>query len=85
VLLVRGLTALEMTNLHYPKQDWLRVYNDVSQADEANTTRARVHRKLFLKYAAGTNKSNFKEEIEATSLALQKLLHRLQAFEKWTS
>jgi len=30
----------------------------------------------------GVNKSNFDREIEAISLALQHLLHRLQAFEK---
>jgi hypothetical protein len=74
-----------MTDLHYPQDDWLRVYTDGSQADEANTTRA-VHCELFSKYAtAGINKSNFDEEREAISQAFQQLLYRLQAFEKWTS
>jgi len=84
--MVFRLTALEMTDLHYQQQDWLRVYNGGYQADEANTTKAGEHSKLFSKYAtAGANKSNVNEEIEANSLALQQLLYRLQAFEKWTS
>jgi len=29
--------ALEMIELYYPEKDWLRVYTDGSQADEANT------------------------------------------------
>jgi hypothetical protein len=45
--MVFKLTALEMTELHYPQEDWLRVYNHGSQADEANTTRAGVHCKLL--------------------------------------
>jgi hypothetical protein len=54
--MVFKLTALEVTDLHYP-QDWLRVYTLGSPADEANTTRAGVHCKLFSKYAtAGTKK-----------------------------
>lgn len=49
-----------MTNLHYPKKDWLRVYTDGSKADGANTTGTEQHCKLFSQYAiAGKNKSNF--------------------------
>jgi len=58
--IVLKLTALEMIDLHYPEKDWVRVYTDGSKADEANTTRAEVHCKLFSQYAtAGLNKSNF--------------------------
>ena len=72
-----------MTELHYPEKDWLRVFTDGSQADEANTTWAGVHSKLFSQYATvGVKKSNFNGEIEAISLALQQLLYQLQAFEK---
>jgi hypothetical protein len=45
--MVLKLTAIEMIDLHYPKQEWLRCYTDGSQADEANTARAGVHCKLF--------------------------------------
>jgi hypothetical protein len=31
------LTAIEMIDLQYPEKEWLRVYTDGSQADEANT------------------------------------------------
>jgi len=58
--IVLKLTALEMTDFHYPEKDWLRVYTDGSKADGANTTRTEVHCKLFSQYAtAGINKSNF--------------------------
>jgi len=60
-----------MIELHYPEKDWLRVFTDGSQSDEANTAWA-VHCKLFSQYATvGVNKSNFNGEIEAISLALQ--------------
>ena len=49
--LVLKLTALEMTDLHYPEKDWLRVYTDESQADEANTAVAGGHCKLLKQYA----------------------------------
>ena len=81
--MVLKLTALEMIDLHYPEKDWLRVYTDESQVDDANTAGAGVNCKLFSQYAtAGVNKSNFAGEIEAISLTLQQLLYRLQAFEK---
>jgi len=55
--MVFKLTALEVTDLHYPQEDWFRVYTHGSQADEANTTRVGVHCKLFSKYAtAGIKK-----------------------------
>jgi hypothetical protein len=70
-----------MIDLDYPKKDWLRVYTDGSQADNANTAGA-VHCKLLLQYAAlGINKSNFDGELGAICLALQQLQYRLQAFE----
>ena len=76
--MVLKLTALEMTVLHYPEKDWLRVYTDGSQVDDANTAGTEVHCKLFSQYAtAGVNKSNFDGEIEAISLALQQFLYRL--------
>ena len=76
--MVLRLTALEMIDLHYPEKDWLRVYTDGSQVDEANTAGTEVHCKLFSQYTtAGLNKSNFDGEIEAISLALQQLVYRL--------
>ena len=72
-----------MTELHYPEKDWLRIFTDGSQADEANTAWEGVHCKLFSQYATiGVNKSNFDGEIEGISLTLQQLLYRLQALEK---
>jgi hypothetical protein len=72
-----------MIDQHYPEKDWLRVYTDGSQADEANTAIAGVQCKLFLQYATvSTNKSNFNGDTEAISLDLQQFLTRLQAFEK---
>jgi hypothetical protein len=44
---VLKLNALEMTDLHYPKKDWLRINTDGSQVDETNTAGAVVHRRLF--------------------------------------
>jgi len=77
------ITALEMIDLHYPENDWLSVYTDVSQVVEANAAGAGVHCKLFLQCTpVGVNKSNLDGEIQAISLALQHLLYRLQAFEK---
>jgi hypothetical protein len=35
--IVLKLTALEMTDLHYPEKDLVRIYTDGSKADEANT------------------------------------------------
>ena len=59
-----------MIDLRYPEKDWLRVYTDVSQADETNSAGAEVHCKLFSQYAtAGVNKSKFDGKIEAISLA----------------
>jgi len=56
---------------HYPANDWLRVYTDGSQADEANTARAGEHCKLFLQCATvGISKLNIDGDIEAISLAL---------------
>jgi hypothetical protein len=58
--IVLKLTALEMIHLHYPEKDWVRIYTDGSKADDANTTGAEVHCKLFSQYAtSGINKSNF--------------------------
>jgi len=66
--MVLKFPALEMIDLYYTKKDWLRVYTDGSQADEANTARAGVHCKLFLQHASvGINKSNFNGEIELSS------------------
>jgi hypothetical protein len=66
-----------MIDQHYPEKDWVRVYTDGSQADEANTARTGVHCKLFLQFAtAGVNKSNFDGDIEAISLALQQLFRQ---------
>jgi len=80
---VLKLTTLERIDLHYPEKDWLRVYTDGSQVDEANTAGAGVHCRLFLQYTSvGVNKSNFDVEIETISLVLQQLICRLQAFEK---
>jgi hypothetical protein len=80
---VLKLTALDMIDLHYPEKDWFRVYTDGSQANEANTDGAGVHCKLFSQYpTVDVNKSNFNGEIDAIPLALQQLLHKLQAFEK---
>jgi len=81
--MVLKLTTLEMIDLHYPEQEWLRVDTDGSQVDETNTAGAGEHCKHFSQYATvGVNKSNFDGVIEAVSLALQQLLYRLQAFEK---
>ena len=81
--MVLKLTTLEKTDLHYPEKEWLRVDTNGSQVDETNTAGAGEHCKLFSQYATiGRNISNFDEEIEAISLALQQLLYRLQAFEK---
>ena len=72
-----------MIDQHYPEKDWLWIYTDGSQADEANTARARVHCKIFSQCATvGINKSNFDGDIETISLDLQQLLYRLQTFEK---
>jgi len=84
--MVLKLTTLEMIDLHYPEKEWLRVDTDGSQVDETNTAGAGEHCKLFSQYATvGINKSNFDGEVEAISLALQQLLYRLQAFEKWST
>lgn len=56
--MVFKLTTIEMTDLHYPQEDWLRVYTNGSQANEANKTRAGVHCKLFSKYATVGTKKN---------------------------
>ena len=81
--MVLKLTALNMIDLHYPEKDWLRVYTDGAQADEANTAGEGVHCKLFSQYAiVEVNKSKFDGEIDAIPLALQQFLYKLQAFEK---
>jgi len=81
--MVLKLTTLEIIDLHYPEKDWLRVYTDGSQVDEANTAGAGVHCRLFLQYASvDVNKSNFDGEIETISLVLQQLVYRLRPFEK---
>jgi hypothetical protein len=76
------LTTLEITDLHYPEKEWLKVNTDGSQVDETNTAGAGEQCKHFSQYAVGVNKSHFDGVIEAISLALQQLLYRLQAFEK---
>ena len=82
-LMVLKLTTLEMIDFHYPEKDLLRVNTYGSQVDETNTAGTRIHCKLFSRYATfGVNKSNFDGEIDATCLALQQLLCRLQAYEK---
>jgi len=69
--MVLKLTTLEMIDLHYPEKDWLRVYTDGYQVDEANTAGAGVQCRLFSQYASvGVNKSNFDGETETISLAL---------------
>jgi len=48
----------------------------------AECTQSQINGHAKVQYATvGVNKSNFDGEIEAISLALQHLLHRLQAFE----
>jgi hypothetical protein len=41
-----------MVDLHYPEKDWLRIYTDGSQVDEANTAGAEVQ-----EYTAGSSHS----------------------------
>jgi len=80
---VLKLNALEMTDLHYPKKDWLRIYTDGPQVDETNAAGAGVHRRLFSQFdTVGVNKSSFDRDTEAVSLALHQLMYRLQVFEK---
>jgi len=81
--MVLKLNALEIIDLHYPEKEWLRIYTDGYQVDEANTAGAAVHCKLFFQCTTlSVNKSNFEGDTEAISVALQQLMYILQTFEK---